>query len=645
MMWGANMDIQFVGERSSVLNRYITSYITKAEKNVTEDLWNAIDETLSLRSRLLTLSRRLLRNREVGQYEAIDKLLGHSCFYSSHEVKFLSTAPKEERKRKLKSFSVINEMRNEDENIFHNNLIDTYYPNRPDELETECLKNIHCNYEYQSKKSGKNQSDEHCNIVIDGLEEEANDEEEESCEKYFKIKNGLGWFRRRTKPKLIKTQFYKVADTEGIEKYYRSILFLFKPWRKEEELLSGFESYKEAFEGLLEIYPQMKKYDESKQNVRKMIELAKNLRLETDEEIDKENMAEECAYRIIDEENEESVAEDDKFNPLSLKELEKQKLSLNDQQKKIYEDVVIRVEEQLIDEKVSAIRLIVSGVGGTGKSHLIQILTTKIRSMTKRTDSVAIVAPTGIAAFNVGGRTIHKYFKIVVQHTKEGKQWQLSTEDRTTLRNVWKHLKLIIIDEFSMVANVNLARIHKRLEDCLGDDNGKHPPFCNKNILLFGDLLQLPPVNAHFCFVPISWKDRSEKLDGCCGIKYTLWSEFQYEELTQNMRQKEDLEYANMLNRIRIGSPTAEDIVKLKSRQIIPGQNATLEEAAEKYFEQLQMDDKVLCLLPTNKLVDDFNEIILKKSGIKCLIIEALDITRSSSGGKYYKTSKSKKGV
>jgi hypothetical protein len=40
MLWEANVDLQFIGENSYALNRYITAYITKSEKNATETIWN-----------------------------------------------------------------------------------------------------------------------------------------------------------------------------------------------------------------------------------------------------------------------------------------------------------------------------------------------------------------------------------------------------------------------------------------------------------------------------------------------------------------------------------------------------------------------------------------------------------------------------
>ena len=80
LMWGANMDLQYIGEKSLVLNRYVTSYISKAEKSATEDTWRAIDENRSLASRLKSFALRSLTDREIGAYEASYRLLGNHLF-------------------------------------------------------------------------------------------------------------------------------------------------------------------------------------------------------------------------------------------------------------------------------------------------------------------------------------------------------------------------------------------------------------------------------------------------------------------------------------------------------------------------------------------------------------------------------------
>ncbi|CAG4957552.1 unnamed protein product [Parnassius apollo] len=71
-----NIDIQYVGEKTAILNYYVTKYTTKSEKTHATDMFNDINSTKSLRSRLYNIGLRVLSNRECGDLEASDTLLG-----------------------------------------------------------------------------------------------------------------------------------------------------------------------------------------------------------------------------------------------------------------------------------------------------------------------------------------------------------------------------------------------------------------------------------------------------------------------------------------------------------------------------------------------------------------------------------------
>ena len=100
--------------------------------------------------------------------------------------------------------------------------------------------------------------------------------------------------------------------------------------------------------------------------------------------------------------------------------------------------------------------------------------------------SCAIVAPTDIAAFNVGRLTIHRLFQLPMEHgRKTAGYWALNTATQKRIKMTLKNLKIIIVDKVSMVSNLNLAYLHMRLEDIFGTDEW----FGSKNILFVGDLL------------------------------------------------------------------------------------------------------------------------------------------------------------
>ena len=134
--------------------------------------------------------------------------------------------------------------------------------------------------------------------------------------------------------------------------------------------------------------------------------------------------------------------------------------------------------------------MFLSGVAGTGKSFLIETIKALISSMWASDDlTCAITAPTGLAAFNVGGNTIHRVFQLPIEHEgKSATYWLLPKASQKVMRTTLRNVKFIIVDEVSMVSSLNLAYMHLRLEELFGTNEW----FGSKNMLFVGDLLQLP---------------------------------------------------------------------------------------------------------------------------------------------------------
>ena len=122
--------------------------------------------------------------------------------------------------------------------------------------------------------------------------------------------------------------------------------------------------------------------------------------------------------------------------------------------------------------------IFITGMAGSGKSTLIDLIKNRLKL------SHLLVAPTGIAALNIGGSTIHSIFRVPFGPCPETKK--IDGMGGIILRN----LELLIIDEISMVradvldAISNSLQIHKK--------NKK--PFGGIQVAVFGDLFQLPPV-------------------------------------------------------------------------------------------------------------------------------------------------------
>ena len=149
----------------------------------------------------------------------------------------------------------------------------------------------------------------------------------------------------------------------------------------------------------------------------------------------------------------------------------------------------------------------VSGVAGTGKSFLIEAIRQQVSEIWKHDANVdtkcVVGAPTGLASYNIGGITVHRMFMLPIEH--EGRTagyWRLSKDTQKVMRTNLRSLKLVIIDEVSMLSNLNLAYIHLRLEELFGSADW----FGSMNVMFVGDLLQLPPVNGSPVFSKLSHK-------------------------------------------------------------------------------------------------------------------------------------------
>ena len=215
---------------------------------------------------------------------------------------------------------------------------------------------------------------------------------------------------------------------------------------------------------------------------------------------------------------------------------------------------------------VEPYHIFLSGPGGVGKSYVIKLVhsdTLKLLKLsgTLEPDDVTVLltAPTGVAAFNISGMTLHS--ALLLGRSKHGGFQPLSHDRLNTLRTKLSRLMLVIIDEVSMVGSNMLLEIHKRLQQIRGVSDDV--VFGGVRILAVGDLYQLLPV----CQAPVF-----STVGDCYAQLYgsgSLWVDnFQMLELTEVMRQRGDKAFSELLCRVRTDSCTSEDIETLKSRCI-----------------------------------------------------------------------------
>ena len=97
--------------------------------------------------------------------------------------------------------------------------------------------------------------------------------------------------------------------------------------------------------------------------------------------------------------------------------------------------------------------MFITGCAGTGKSHVISVIKEHLeRAHIGAENACVLMAPTGVAAFNIGGLTIHRALNLPVEHGNSTTYRKLGAERLKELRQSWKYVNTIIIDEISMVS-------------------------------------------------------------------------------------------------------------------------------------------------------------------------------------------------
>lgn len=200
-----------------------------------------------------------------------------------------------------------------------------------------------------------------------------------------------------------------------------------------------------------------------------------------------------------------------------------------------------------------------TGKAGTGKSTFLRYI---IRNIKKKT---VVLAPTGIAAVNVGGQTIHSFFHLPLNPFLPDdprfavkvlrKRMRYSNSFVKLIRN----LELIVIDEISMVRADIIDFIDKILRVYTGN---MRLPFGGKQMLFVGDVFQLEPV------VTGDVRDvLARYYDGLYFFNASVFKEMSLVsiELRKVYRQTDE-HFVSMLDRIRSGSPTQDDITELNAR-------------------------------------------------------------------------------
>ena len=239
--------------------------------------------------------------------------------------------------------------------------------------------------------------------------------------------------------------------------------------------------------------------------------------------------------------------------------------------------------------------IFLTGKAGTGKTTFLK--TVKERS-SKR---MIVVAPTGVAAINAGGVTIHSFFQLPLTPYVPGAairdRYDFSKEKRRIIRSV----DMVVIDEISMVR----ADLLDAIDFVLRRYRDATQPFGGVQLLMIGDLQQLTPV--------VTPRDE-EVLRGYYSTPYFFGSKALQQvnyvtiQLTRVYRQQDET-FITILNHIRDGHPTPEDLSLLNRR-------------CKPLFTP-RPGDGYIRLTTHNRMADSYNENELRKLPGRSIVFTA----------------------
>lgn len=206
--------------------------------------------------------------------------------------------------------------------------------------------------------------------------------------------------------------------------------------------------------------------------------------------------------------------------------------------------------------------VLLTGQAGTGKSTLLREFLSRVEGVRE----VAITAPTGIAALNIGGTTVHRWcgMQLGPQDGEEFHEAAARLEEHQAVHGARKRVRsteVLVVDEISMMAGRHLDFLDYWLKRIREDSK----PFGGLQVIFLGDFLQLPPVRTDQS-KPYDWAFRSK-----------AWQEADFKTIRlEQVRRQNDKAFIDALSGFRVGKLKPRDQDLLRSRiSICPKEEIT----------------------------------------------------------------------
>ena len=441
-------------------------------------------------------------------------------------VIFLNSNLPEKRFRIFKKKAKIDELPDDSTDIFQRNILDRYL-DRPNEnfkngeykiIDQLCFAEFLSPYYIDAKQSEIFENDSQPVVLNDEL---MNSNHQESI---FPKIVPLMSSKEKLKCRKVKEvlRYHQPSPHKIVEQYAHHLLFAFYPFRHEEEpKCTGTGAYFAKLQepAVLNIINRNKSVMEPYSD---MVEQAlSSLHSELvnpdlfgqqeNDDVQAELTDNNLLDDIENQSDDEAVFLDDISNlpayttPTLMPDCELNAVirSLNHKQRTLFNIVhswarqYVRSRSALSLQNLEPLYIFLTGNAGCGKSFLMEVL---YQSLTKTLSygnvsvdkpKVLLIAPIGAAAVNIDGTTIHTALNIPIGSFGKNVP-PMGDKMKSSLRNKLSDLKVIIVDEISMVSNDLLFYVHLRLNEIFGSVNNE--PFAGITVITVGDFFQLPPV-------------------------------------------------------------------------------------------------------------------------------------------------------
>ena len=619
--WNGNLDLQPCLDYFAV-STYIADYYAKADTVMMDKLTTALKQTedTDIKARMKVIANMFLTHRQIGEAEAVYRLIPNLTLTMSNVAcQFVSTSRKDERSMRWRRASEdqlekgikAKQLANHDGFWFEQPDMWNKYLRRPEGVKDMCFAQFAKMYKGFNQTEGKKDGEFDDELILDDSGSEDDDENTRDGDiKFhfiitFKGKKGkplpshiallnpypaeAAWMKKRSRPAALR--FHKYKKDNDHKRYMLSEIMLYKPLDGEVDDDKIEKFYNEMYNGerkitlvKKQVMEHLESVAEARYYVDQMNKEAKKS-IEEDAEVRMDPMGNQ-----IKEDDEEELIEDHEdylyCNPDNItKNVPSEKgssmfrrveLPLNDELRKRTEgldkyqkevvNIVVTYAKDLVKARKywnklpKAPLMMIHGGAGAGKSTVINVIALWAQKILQQEgDSldepyVIKTSFTGCAASNIEGLTLHKAFGFSFGN----KHYSLNDKVKDQKKTIMRNLKLVIVDEVSMMKVDMLYQMDLRLQELKGKVG---TPFGGVGIIAFGDLMQLRPCQARYIFqIPANPEFE------VAHIMNPLWNMFKSVLLEKNHRQGRDKDYADLLNRIRVGKQTEEDMELLSTR-------------------------------------------------------------------------------